>query len=84
MDQAHRQKLAKYHNLVEEASNAVYQANHLAFEVGSRGLTNETQLVDLRQALGVPAKVTSKLAVTVACSAIRLSWAHLKCCAVGT
>ena len=79
MDQSHQQKLAKYLDLVEEASNAGYQAKCLAFEVGLRGLTNETQLADLRQALGVPAKATSKLAVTVSRSAILGSF-KVWCC----
>ena len=59
MDQAHHLKEAKYHNLVEDARNAGYWTSCLAFEVGSRGLIVQSELLELRQTLGAPAKPTT-------------------------
>ena len=41
--------------------NAGYQASCPAFEVGSRGLIVQSELLELRQALGAPAKPTTQL-----------------------
>ena len=65
MDQAHHLKEAKHHDLVEEMQNAEYQASCLAFEVGSRGLTVQSELLELRQALGAPVKPTTQLGVAL-------------------
>ena len=79
MDQAHHLKEAKYHDLVEEMRNAGYQASCLAFEVGSRGLIVQSELLELRQALGAPAKPTTQLGVALSRCAILGSF-KVCCC----
>ena len=79
MDQAHHLKEAKYHDLVEEARNAGYQASCLAFEVGSRGLIVQSKLLELRQALGAPAKPTTQLGVALSQCVILGSF-NVWCC----
>ena len=70
MDQAHNRKLAKYYNLLEVARMAGYNAECLAFEVGSRGLVIERELQDLRRALGTTTKEITGLGVSLSQLAI--------------
>ena len=70
MDQAHKQKLSKYQDLLEEATRAGYHTKCLAFEVGSRGLISENALLDIRQALNISVKAINQQAISVSRLAI--------------
>ena len=70
MDQAHHRKLAKYYDLLEVARMAGYNAECLAFEVGSRGLVIKRELQDLRRSLGNTTKEITGFGVSLSQLAI--------------
>ena len=70
MEQAHQRKLAKYEDLVEGARAEGYNAECIGVEVGSRGLIAESELQQLKEALGVPAKAVTELAGSLSRAAI--------------
>ena len=70
MENAHQTKTAKYMDLVEEVRLGGYRAECIAFEVGSRGLLIESELIQLRDALSAPGKDLTELAGSLSRSAI--------------
>ena len=70
MDQANHRELAKYYDLLDAARTAGYNAECLAFEVGSRGLVIERELQDLRRAQGTTTKEITGLGVSLSHLAI--------------
>ena len=70
MDQAHERKLAKYEDVVAGARARGYDAECIAVEVGSRGLVVESELEKLKEALEVPAKAMTEVAVSLSRAAI--------------
>ena len=62
MEQAHKQKLMKYEDVVEGARANGFNAECIAVEVGSRGLVVDGELQKLKDALGASAKETTELA----------------------
>ena len=70
MENTHQTKTAKYMDLVEEVRLSGYRAECIAFEVGSRGLLIESELIQLRDALSAPGKALTELAVSLSRSVI--------------
>ena len=70
MDRAHERKLAKYEDVVVGARARGYDAECIAVEVGSRGLIVESELQQLKDALGLPAKAMTEVALSLSRAAI--------------
>ena len=70
MDQDHHQKRAKYNDLLVAARMACYNAECLAFEVGSRHLVIEKKLHDLIRTLSTMTKEITGLRVSLSQLAI--------------
>ena len=65
MDRAHERKLAKYEDVVVGARALGYDAECIAVEVVSRGLIVESELQQLKDALGLPAKAMTEVALSL-------------------
>ena len=70
MDRAHERKLAKNEDVVVGARVRGYDAECIAVEVGSRGLIVESELQQLKDALGLPAKAMTEVALFLSRAAI--------------
>ena len=79
MEQAHKQKLMKYEDVVERARANGFNVEYIAVEVWSRGLVVEGELQKLKDALGDSAKETTELAGDLSRTAILGSFRFIFC-----
>ena len=70
MEEAVERKTIKYTDLLESAASTGYRAHLLTIEVGSRGLPHTTSFTKLRQHLDLSKRMTTKLMIGTARTAI--------------
>ena len=70
MDRAHERKLAKHEDVVVGARVRGYDAECIAVEVGYRGLIVESELQQLKDALGLPDKAMTEVPLSLSRAAI--------------
>ena len=70
MEEAHQRKQAKYQHIVEAATEAGYDTELFALEVGSRGMTNDGELNALKDSLEVTKKEMSLMTMALMRTAI--------------